>query len=204
MLYFKTVKRFHLIAHSYGSYIALKMAQKLESLGKTGHITFIDGAPDLIKTLALETYKMDSDAEIQNSVIKHIFANVYSNIGEDFAKEVLSQPSWAEKVEKIVELSTVQKVYGKEYLKLMLNALVNRIKIILKTDTKISSIEHCSSTLLRPNTMSVTNISESYELDKNFKKKVEVIFMDGNHFSILENPKLVEQLNTTHSQLEKN
>jgi fatty acid synthase, animal type len=200
--YFGKVQKFHLVAHSYGSYLALKIAEKLESIGKTGHITFIDGAPLFIKTLAVEHYKVTTDEELQNSVIAQIFATVFTNLEEDYVKEVFNQPTWQDKVNKVVEFNTVQKVYGTEYLKLMLNAMVNRIKIILSSDTKISSIKKCSATLLRPNTASVANINETYDLDENFKNKVDVIYLDGTHFSILENPKLIEELNSLHNQLE--
>lgn len=203
MTYFGKVKKFHLIAHSFGSYLALKIAAKLESLGKVGQVTFIDGAPVFIKTLTLEQYKVNTDEAIQNSVIAQIFSNVFSNLDDEFVKEVFTQPTWQDKVNKIVEFSTDQKVYGKEYLKLMLNAMVNRIKIILTTETIESCIDGCSVALLRPTTASVTTINETYELDKSFKNKVEVIYFDGNHFTILENPKVVEQLNVLHSELEK-
>lgn len=113
-------------------------------------------------------------------------------------QNVLNQPTWPEKVNKLAEFSQEAKVYTKEYLKLMLNALVNRIKLILNTDTKISSISNSTAILIRPTIASVSNISEDYELSENFKVKLDVLRLEGNHFSILENPILIETLNKHH------
>jgi hypothetical protein len=173
----------------------------LEREGKIGHVTFIDGAPNLIKTLATEHYKVHTDEAIQESVIGHIFSSVFSNLDDDFIKDVLSQTSWLDRCNKIVELASVQGIYGKDFMKLMLNALVNRIKIILNTDIKVSSINNSKGTLLRPTLASVTTIAENYDLHVNFKENIDVKYFDGNHFSILENPKLWETLNQIHLSL---
>lgn len=117
-------------------------------------------------------------------------------------KDVFSQTTFNDKANRLVEISSGKQIYGKDYLKLMLIALINRIKIILNTSIKISSISHSTATLLRPTTASVANISESYDLDVNFKEKVKVKFLDGNHFTILENPELLEIINQIHSELE--
>lgn len=183
--------------------MALSLAEKLEKQGKTGHITFIDGAPLLVKTLAQERYKINTDEAIQNSVIAHIFQNVFSNIDDDFVKDVFTQPTWNDKIERIIEFADSQKLYGKEYLKLMMHALVNRIKIILNTDIKICNVDSSTSTLIRPTTPSVANISENYDLDVNFKRKVDVIYLEGNHFTVLENPLLLEKLHELHFAIGK-
>lgn len=202
--YFGSSKHFHLIAHSFGSYIALKLAEKLESLGKIGHITFIDGAPVFLKTLAVEHFKERTDLEwVQNAVLVNILSNILREIVDDeFILEVLKQQTWAEKTNMLADYPKFKNLYGKEYSNAVMNALAYRVWIILTGDTTITSLSNTSALLVRPNTASVTNISENYDLDVNFKKGlVEVNYLDGDHFSILENPKLMETVNGLHPHI---
>lgn len=163
----------------------------------------IDGAPSFIKTLALEHYKVHTDEAIQDSVVAHIFSNVFANLDDDVIRDVFSQTNWIEKSKKVVEFANMKGMYGKDYMMLMLNALVNRVKIILNTDIKISSITNSKATLLRPTVASVTTIAENYDLNLNFKQDIEVKYFEGNHFTILENPKLLQTINEIHANLPK-
>ena len=140
-----------------------------------------------------------SEDLIQNSLIGQICSNIFTSLDEKFIRELLAYKTWQEKVEKLINLD--QSVYGKEYLKLTANAIFNRIKIVFNSETMKCSKLNSTSTLVRPIGASITNIDEAYDLDDNFKKKVKVAYLDGNHFSILENPNLVELLNLLHSDL---
>lgn len=202
MLHFSKSKRFHLITHSFGCLLALKLAEKLEDLGKVGHITFIDGSPLFLKAMALENFKTHSEEEFQKLIILQVVQVAYCNLDNELLKEVFSEPTWEDKINRITELSSGQNIYGKEYMKLLLTAIRNRTKIVLNSESKICSIEKCSSTLIRAKTTSIKNIDEAYELDQNFTKKVDVMYLDGSHFSILENPELPEVLNKIHSKIE--
>lgn len=158
----------------------------------------------LIKTLTLEHYKVQTDEAIQNSIVGHLLSNTFTNLDDGFVRDVFSQPTWNEKINKLVNYSEVHNFYKKEYLELMLIALVNRVKIILSTDLKISSISKCSSTLIRPKIASLADICENYDLDINFKEtKTNIIFLDGNHFTILENPSLLEVITESHKTIGK-
>lgn len=198
--YFEKFEKFHLIAHSYGTLLALKLAEKLEAKGKCGQITLIDGAPLFLRTITMEHYKDQTDEAIQNTVIAYSMSFLFSNLEDDVVKDILSLSTWEEKVNKACDIS--YGVYGKEYLKLMLNALVRRIKHMLVTDKKNFKLcNQFKATLIRPKTAAVSNISEDYDLQPQFKKKVDVVFIEGNHFSVLENPDLADELNKNHALL---
>lgn len=192
-----------MIAHSYGSYVALKLAETLEAEGKSGVISFLDGAPALIRALTSEHYKVVTDDAIQNSIIIYSYSTIFGTIDEEFVTKVLSLKTWNEKVEYCLEFSNNQKQYGKEYLRNILHALINRVKIVMTTDIKISSLSNTTAKLIRPTVASVKNIKEDYNLDVNFNDPVDVSYLEGNHFSILENPLLLETLNNIHSKIEK-
>lgn len=191
-----------MIAHSFGSVIALKLAELLENKGKSGRITFIDGAPLFLMALAAQFSKVQTDEALHHLVLANIFSTL-STQDEKFINECFSQPTWEEKVKLTTSSIDALKLYRKEYLELMMHALLNRMKIVLKTDIKVCSTKRTDATLIRPTTASVADISESYDLDVNFKEKVDVKYLEGNHFSILENPNLVDYLNNLHSTLEK-
>lgn len=202
--YFGSSKHFHLIAHSFGSYIALKLAEKLESLGKTGHITFIDGAPVFLKALTVEQFKERTDIEyVRNLVLGNIVSNTLRDVVDDeFILQVFKQKTWAEQINMLADYPKFLNLYGKEYSNAVMNALANRIRLVLTTDTTISSLSNTSALLLRPITASVINISENYDLHANFKKGlVDVNYLDGDHFSILSNPLLMETVNKLHASI---
>lgn len=204
LAFFKDSKFFHIIAYSFGSCLALKFAEKLESLGKVGHVTFIDGAPMMTRAFAQQHYKENSDEYIQNHIVESLLTSLHVTLDTEYAKNILALPTWNEKVEVIVDLIKAQNVYGKEYLVLMLNALANRIKITLNFPDKLCMLESTTATLIRPVASVFGEFKEDYGLDLNFKKKIEVRCLEANHFSILESPQLIENLNHLHSCLKIN
>lgn len=192
-----------MIAYSFGSYVALLLAQKLEKLGKTGQITFIDGAPGLMKAMVLENFKGQIDDEcIRNSVLTHIINNVVKDVSEDFGPKVLKQQKWSDKTSMIANVLNFTSSHDPEESTAVMNALVNRIKMIICTQNIITSLKTTSSTLIKPSTPSTTSVSENYAIDENFKKKPSVEYLDGDHFTILENPKLIQIMNRLHESTE--
>lgn len=198
MAYFKNYKSYHLIAHSFGSFFALKLAEKLESQGKSGTITFIDGAPIYLKMLTAGRYQTDD--QLQNDIIDFITAGSMKGVLD--LQSVSASLTWDEKIKHVLSFITDQQKYGKDYLRLLLHAVFNRMKIALYTDAKISSLEKTKSILIRPKVAWIPNINEHYDLQVNFKEKVRLSYLDGTHFTILENPMLLDTLNQIHSEIE--
>jgi fatty acid synthase len=152
--------------------------------------------------LTLEHYKIQTDEAIQNSILAHIIDIVFSSSDKKILQEVFAQTTLDERVQKIVNFSDSQHIYGSKFIKLMVIALVNRVKIILNRDVKISSITKSTATLIRAKTATISNISEDYGLNSNFKQKINVTHLDGNHFTLLENPLLLEILNKIHADMQ--
>lgn len=192
-----------MIAHSFGCYVALLLAEKLEKLGKTGQITLIDGAPGLMKAMVLENFKGQIDDEsIRNSVLAHVITNVVKDVSEDFGTSILKQSKWSVKTAMIADALNSASLHDEEESTAVMNALVNRIWMIISTQNVVSSLNTTTSTLIKPSTPSATSISENYAIDGNFKKKTSVEYLDGDHFTILENPKLIEIMNRLHGSTE--
>lgn len=181
----------------------MKLAEILERKGKSGRITFIDGAPALLKAIVSEYIKEQNDEAVQQGALLAIFSVISKASDDKFIAKCFKAPTWDEKVVALSSNEEALRLYGKEYLALMIHAIFNRIKIVLKSDVKICSAKRTVGTLIRPTTASVNSISESYDLDVNFEEKLDVKYLEGNHFSILENPELVDNLNDLHSMIEK-
>lgn len=203
--YYRNSGKFHLIAHSYGSYVAIKLAAKLESEGKAGRVTFIDGAPALINSIVVAQFKGLRSEDIENAVIGSVFSKLYTTVDTSKLKEILSQSTWQEKVDKAVAFPDFDALvaYGKDYLKLMAHALLNRIKIVLNTDLKTTPMK-AKPTLIKPTTATVSNISEDFDLQKYFKEELEIMTLEGDHLSILENHSLHAVLNNIHHAISSN
>lgn len=183
--------------------MALKFAEKLEGQGKTGHITFIDGSPMMTRAFSQQHCKENNEEYIQNHIIETLLTSLVVKLDTEYVEKILALSTWNEKVEAIADLIKMQNVYGKEYLVLMLNALANRTKITLHLPDKLCMLKSTTATLIRTNISPFGELKEDYGLDLNFKKKIEVQFLDANHFSILESPQLIDNLNKLYSCLEK-
>lgn len=66
-------------------------------------------------------------------------------------KHLVSLTSWDIKIAKLIEFGKDQNIYSPEYIRMMLDCLVNRVKIILNEDLEnIEPLERTPITLIRP------------------------------------------------------
>lgn len=99
-------------------------------------------------------------------------------------------------MKKIIEISKNEKVYSDEYGIILLNSFVNRIKLTLSVDLKkFSSLEQTPITLVRPTEFSILEIEDDYGLSAYSSENIDIKYIEGNHITILENPKLHDLLN---------
>lgn len=169
----------------------------MESEGKVGKITFIDAAPALSRTFVSLQYESLTDEQIQNKMIEALAWILWEKSVD--VQSITSLPSWDEKISKVLTFVTDQEKYGKEYLRIVLNAAFNRSKIALYSDIKISSLTRTKATLIRPTVAWVSkDIDEKYDLQVNFQKDVHLIRLEGNHFTLLENPSLLKVIQKIH------
>ena len=77
-------------------------------------------------------------------------------------------------------------------LRMMPKALFNRIKIALETDLDHPRPVQSPILLVRPTEVSVVDIEEDYDLSRYTDGNVSLKFVEGNHITMLDNPKLVQ------------
>jgi fatty acid synthase len=202
---FDTKEHFYLVGYSFGAFLTLELARMLEESGKKGHVVLIDGAPLFLKKLAVDQMTTSySDEAIQLVLFSGILRNVFPDENINVLTLLKEDQSWDERLDRMLEFCKDQSVYSIDYLRKMAYALFQRIKLTLEFDldnvTPIKSVV----TLVRPNEVSVVDIDEEYGLTRYSKQSIVLKFINGNHITMLENPKLPQIINETDPAVESN
>lgn len=163
----------------------------------SGHVVLIDGAPNFLKKLAVDQkFSDDSDESVQNVILMMLSHILFQEENAALYEHLIKLSSWDEKITKLLEFAKDQNIYTAEYVRNMLDSLVSRIKLLLKLDTdSVATLENTPITLIRPSEVSLTDIEEDYGLVRHTKQKVNLKFVEGNHITMLDNPKLIQMLN---------
>lgn len=62
-------RNFSLVAHSFGTLVALELASMLEELGYIGKLVLVDGSPDMVKQTVNEEFQNQTTDELQISLL---------------------------------------------------------------------------------------------------------------------------------------
>ena len=189
-------EKFVLIGYSFGALLTLKLGKTLESQGKTGKVILIDGSPKFLKTLAIEHLPENFTHEtLEIVVLANSISLIYPEDSGEVLKKVLSVSTWSKRVEKLIEISKPKNIYSDEYGVMILNALLNRIKLVVEFIEDDFPVLDSPATLIRPSEFSVHNIDEDYGISAFFSEKIDLRILEGNHMTILDNQQLYELLN---------
>lgn len=200
--YFEDSNQFHIIAHSFGTIIALKLAEILEAQGKTGQLTLIDGSPQFIKLFSAEFMKAGTtEADMQNLLLAHLISNVFSTISDNIKLEIMRQSTWPAKTAMLMEHSIKQNMYGEIYLTTVINGVVNRMLIASQVKPEEKNTLRSKATLIRASIAPFANITDDYDLGGFFTNELDLFFVEGDHSSILQNSVLFDFLNKIHSSI---
>jgi hypothetical protein len=168
----------------------------LESQGKTGSVTLIDGSPQFLHKLSNSTISDKSDENIQSMIILPCIRLLFPDEFEDIAKKVFAKTTWETRLETFVEFGITRSQYSAEYGTKMLNALVKRTKISLNADQlNLQTLKTTSIALIKPTNSSAKDLDEDYGLGKYCKSKVNVTVIESDHASILKSAELIKLLN---------
>lgn len=204
--FFSNQKKYCVVAHSYGTLIAVKIASLLEKLGKNGRIILVDGSPNYLKRMAqglLRTTKVEDHTDVLIMVIFSQFGQ--SEYRDNFIAKLSEISVLEQKIDLVMEfLSTeIKDIYSVEYIKKLAVAIMNRLKIVIALnleDGKISDIMEnrlkSPITLIRPTQASFSDIDEDYSLHRYTEQEVNIKYVEGNHLTVLENPELTDIINS--------
>lgn len=162
---------------------------------------FVDGSPVLVKKMLQNFVKstdVDAIAEkIQLELIFDIMQTVFPEENLDNIRSKLEQvETWESKLEKCTEfIKWSQHGINAEHFTTLCNGIYYRTCAIHCNETDNVVKIKSPIILVRPTEPIVLDIDEDYELQKYTEGLVTLKFIDGNHQSILENPKLIEIIN---------
>lgn len=204
--FFSNQKKYCVVAHSYGTLIAIKIAYLLEKFGKCGHIILVDGSPNYLKRMAqglLRTTKIEDSTDVLIMVVFSQFCR--SEFRNNFIAKLSQFSDVEQKIDLVMEfLSTeIKDKYSVEYIKKLAVAIMNRLKVVIGLnleDGKISDVMEnklkSPITLIRPTQASFTDIDEDYSLHRYTEQEVNIKYVEGNHLTVLENPELTDIINS--------
>jgi fatty acid synthase len=188
---------FLIVGYSFGSLVALKIISTLESLGKYGKAIIIDGAPKFLKKLTVDHLpKNFTEEDIRSIIMVNTIYACYPDDDGTVVKAVLSEKTWGDRIKKFIELYPGEKPYSEEYGIKIINALVNRIMLTSTMSLKeFPQIKTAPLTLIRTTEPTLIDIEKDYALADYFMNVINVTYLEGNHATVLDNPKLSETIN---------
>ncbi|XP_067206011.1 fatty acid synthase-like [Linepithema humile] len=201
----KLPQNFVLVGYSYGSAIAIELAQKLEEMNLKGQLVLIDGAPEHMKAMANLYYPFTTLDEFQNNVLLGIMDLFQPAVSGKFLLELnkCTNTNWDEKLE--IFLKHVSAAYSQVTIdkrKAMCTTMYKHLIGVHEYDvTQVPKIES-PIILLKPTTHSLLFPQEDYGLHKITKGKIEIQYVEGTHITIMDNEKVIAAINEAINSIE--
>lgn len=193
---FSGKENFHLVGYSFGTLLTLELAKLLESKGKKGSVTLIDGSPQFVHKLANLVVPVPTDENIQGLILLTCTRLLFPDEFQELAKTIFTNKTWETQLAAFVEVGKTRSQYSAGYGSKMLTALINRIKISLNADKiNLPTLSSTPLSLVKPTQSSAKDFDEDYGLSKFATQKIKIDTIEGDHTSILSNPELIKLLN---------
>lgn len=189
--------RFFIVAHSFGSLLALKIAYILESEGKSAEIALIDGSPDFMYKVSHQMIcDSGNDETLRERILKNCITILFMEASDVIIPKVFERPSWDGRVELLHEFMADRVKYSAMYFKkLLLIGMMARLKMCLKVDEMRTHILTSTPiTLFKSSETAMIPMDEDLGLKKFTENRFNVNVVNGDHITILRNPKLLQSL----------
>ncbi|XP_053608163.1 fatty acid synthase-like [Plodia interpunctella] len=177
---FEFSTKFYLLGYSFGVNVALELAALIESEGHVGIVYCLDSSPDALR-VQLDAYigKM-SDAELQNSIIEHIYRLMTGQDSKELSKILQKTDDWNQKIEwAVIRLKYLAK-YSHEYKRTLMNTLYRRIVMSREYEPKF--VLNSELVLLKglPHPKAV-ELPDDYNLSKYTTQPVRIFNLQHDH-----------------------
>ncbi|KAG5679912.1 hypothetical protein PVAND_009448 [Polypedilum vanderplanki] len=189
-----------IIAHSFGNFLAIKLAKFFESVGKEIFIANVDGSPSVLSKAVSLHLENKNEKDFYDSVLCYTATIITQNVDKEELDAITKEDTWENKLNKFFECVSSQKTFRKETLRVTMKSVVNRILIMKNDAEKLEVLKNTKCALIKPSEEIIANQKDNYDLDKYFKQEVKIINLEGDHNSILENEKLPQILNDLYEE----
>ncbi|XP_043250638.1 fatty acid synthase-like [Colletes gigas] len=187
---------FVIVGYSFGSMIAIELVRRLEAHAFVGKLLLIDGSPDYMKALTLKHGFATSIADFENNLLIGILAVAKSATIAELKMELSKCSTWEEKLDKLVTHAPpeIKEIYSPEAQKAIATFLYKRQCAVDIYDCDSMQPLRTPITLLKPTT-SLVPMEPTYGLSKLTYGKVIVHTIEGDHVTMLDNPKIAAAIN---------
>lgn len=190
---------FFIVSHSFGSILALKLAEILESEGKAGKMIFIDGSPWMTTNWMNFLFPANPSYEDIQNIIATGYARKFTN-NDAVIAEVMRQETFDLQLAKIVDIGIKNEKINSEDVRNYFSWLSKRLKIAQLADQiSYAKLQASSPILVKAKDKKLKDIPSDLDLQQFFNIDMSTLELDGDHSSILQNPRLVEVINSQGS-----
>lgn len=180
----------------------MKIASRLESMGKKGNLIVIDGSPNFLKTQAnkyIPAHFVDDD--IQNLLLINACNKLYGTKSDKIKENIMKQTSWESKLNQFeASFLATQKDLQYDQSRSTLEAIFYRIKITLTTDKlQFPVLQKTPLILVKPSISNIA-IESDYGLKKYSRDEIRIETIDGDHLSIIESNELIDIVSSCASK----
>lgn len=196
---FGDMNTFFLVGYSFGSMVTLELARLIEKKGIKGHVVLLDGSPSLLKRLAdgqvkVTTGKSDEES-IQNVVLMLVIRILFPGEEQVIWNKISSISGWMNRVDKLIEIAKPKNLYSQDYSHKMIEAVFQRLKMSIGFNEDTFVPIKSDITLIRATENTIHDIDEDYGISSCTLGETSLKFVEGNHSTILDNPKLISLIN---------
>lgn len=177
-------------------------ASELEKSGMKGRVSVIDGSAVMFRSIMDSQGISQSEEELQNYVLAYLVSVFYQNVERSKFKYLSEEKDWDGKCNKTLDLVLeLGYQYSKDDLRHCFNACYNRGLIMANTNEGTLGYVNLSNCLfVRPTVPTYDCKNECYDMESYFKEKVEVVYVEGNHQTVVSNPELADILMKIHDK----
>ncbi|XP_023289558.1 fatty acid synthase [Orussus abietinus] len=192
----KDRRSFVIAGYSFGTLIAIELARMLEAEGLNGRLILIDGSPELMKAIISQHLTSTNEGDFQNTVLLGVMDMVAPAFNAQLAVELEKCATMTQRIEAYMNLipdGVLQ--FSKEDQMHFLTAIYSRLSAVIEYDCAPLPPIRSPITLIKPVRISAKTLSDDYGLQKVTRDKVEIYTVDGNHITILDDPRVAVAIN---------
>lgn len=198
---FNVNENYVIVGYSFGSLVAIEVAKRLQSKRMHGKLLLLDGAPKFLKLLSLKQLGDNpTDEEVQKVLMPIVVSIAFPNQSIDKILSTMTVSSLDDQMDKLIELTKDRNAYSPDYMKKMTKALFKRMKMAALLELEENQPLDVPIMLVRPTELSYANIEEDYGLSNYTTGEITLRIIEGSHMTMLENPALLEIINSFNLQ----
>lgn len=187
------------MAHSFGTLIAIELARRLEGAGMKGRVMLIDSYPKLMKQVAITSINALDGENTPEKLMDFAISSVVSVLGRTTTDEIMYLIKDHQTLEaKLSALSTLTHEMGAIPSKLLRELIMgfhNRFLMSWNVETEIETKLESPITFIRSIETSTVESEDRKYLEQYTNGELEVVTVEGSHFTILSNDSLIKFIN---------